>query len=208
MGKVLSAQGSGYFPSCIQPGSATSSQWNLDLTIAQGMALYWRTRKWRFEASGSWISNNRVVPQSVSGSGDVVNLDEAASEENLLCLGRGDSSIYGYFDTDQGKFDIELSFNVQSNILAFFNSYQTKTSVYPWFRINSTYIQNNNEREDQKIGTIRFIFNGYTIAKNLYTNDAEEPWTGTNGNVLLDIICKEYWSYGGTWDTSTGELLT
>ena len=172
------------------------------------MALYWRTRKWRFEASGSWISNNRVVPQSVSGSGDVVNLDEAASEENLLCLGRGDSSIYGYFDTDQGKFDIELSFNVQSNILAFFNSYQTKTSVYPWFRINSTYIQNNNEREDQKIGTIRFIFNGYTIAKNLYTNDAEEPWTGTNGNVLLDIICKEYWSYGGTWDTSTGELLT
>ena len=207
MGKVLSAQGSGYFPSCIQPGSAPDSQWNFDLTIQQGMALYWRTKQWRFEASGSWISDNRGERVQVSGSGDLVKLNEIASEENLLCLGRGDSVLYGYIPTDQGNWDIDIAFNVKSEIFTFFNSYQNSTRVYPWFEINSDFIQNHNVREDQKIGTIRFIFNGYTIAKNLYTDDGVPPWTGTNGNVLVDIICKEYWSYGGTYDTATGEPL-
>ena len=207
MGKVLSAQGSGYFPSCIQPGSASGSQWNLDLTIEQGMALYWRTKQWRFEASGSWISDNRVERVPVSGSGDVVKLNEIASEENLLCLGRGDEILLGYIPTDQRNLDIDMSFNIQSDVFTFLNSYQDKTKVYPWFEINSVFIQSHNVREDQKIGTIRFMFNGYTISKNLYTDDGEPPWTGTNGNVLIDIICREYWSYGGTWNTSTGEPL-
>lgn len=170
------------------------------------MALYWRTRKWRFEASGSFITD-ASPERPVSGSGDVVKLNEIASEENLLCLGRGDSILYGYIPTDQGNWDIDMSFNIQSDVFTFLNSYQNKTKVYPWFEINSGFIQNHNVREDQKIGTIRFLFNGYTISKNLYTNDGQSPWTGTNGNVLIDIICKEYWSYGGTYDTATGNPL-
>jgi hypothetical protein len=206
VGKVLSAQGSGYFPSCIQPGSVPDSQWNLDLTIPQGMALYWRTKEWRFEASGSWTSDNRIGPQPVSGSGNIVKLNEITSEEQLVCLSDG-NTIFGYFDTDQDRIDIEITFNVRSDTITFYNSYQSKTKVYPYFDINGLYIQSNNAREDQKVGILRFIFNGYTISKNLYTNDGDYPWTGTSGNVLIDIICREYWSYGGTYDTTTGEPL-
>ena len=205
MGKVLSAQGTGYYPSCIKTGSAPDSQFNLDLTIEQGMALYWRTRKWSFVASGSWISNNYGIQQNVSGSGEFENVDPiVTSEEQLLCL--GDYGYFASFTTDQDTFDIEWAFVL--DLTPPFASYKSETNFYPYFRLNSTFVQSNNSREDQKIGTLRLNFNGYIISKNLYTDTASFPYDGTSGNVLIDITCIEYWSYDGTWNTSTGELLT
>jgi len=207
MGKVLSAQGTGYYPSCIKSGSAPDSQFNLDLTIEQGMALYWRTRKWSFVASGSWISNNYAIQQNVSGSGEFRNVDPiVTSEEQLLCL--GDYGYFASFTTDQDSLDIEWAFAIDlPNLFRPAVSYKSDTNFYPYFRLNSGFIQSHNSREDQKIGTLKLNFNGYIISKNLYTDTAEPPYDGTSGNVLIDITCSEYWSYGGTWNTSTGEPL-
>jgi len=202
VGKVLSAQGSGYYPSCIQTGSQTGSPYYLDLTIAQGMALYWRTRKWRVDASGGFISDNFAIPNNYSGGGNLTQYTPVGSEEDLVCKG-GDE--YGFFGDIQisnyagGPFPtpVEVFYDYTSG-------YKTDSKFFPTFALNTIYISSSpvGTPPGQKIGDVRLLFNGYTITKDLYVND-----TGASGNVLLDFTCTEYWSYGGTYDTATGNPL-
>jgi hypothetical protein len=201
VGKVLSAQGSGYYPSCITSGTEPELQNNLVLTIEQGMALYWRTKKWTISASGSFISNNFGEPIVVSGGGEATLLTPIDSEEALVCSGEYGFGVYG----DLLMNGFPMSYEVYWDF--YFYGKKSNNNFYPYFDYNSVYIQNNNSREDQKIGIFRFLFNGYTITKNLYTDTAEPPYSGTSGNVQIDLTCTEYWSYGGTYDTSTGNPL-
>ena len=89
MGKVLSAQGTGHYPSCIQEGSRPNDPSYLDLTIEQGMALYWRTRRWRVDASGSYYSDETGSPGNplvFSGGGELTQYTPVGSEEDLVCF--------------------------------------------------------------------------------------------------------------------------
>jgi len=200
MGKVLSSQGTGYYPSCIQSGSQIDSPFYLDLTIEQGMALYWRTRRWRVDASGSFYSDGRGSPESpivYSGGGELTQYTPVGSEEDLVCLG---GSEYGFF----GDINVQSEAEFVEVFYGYTSGYKTDLKFFPSFSLNTIYIGSSpaGTPAGEKVGSVRLIFNGYTIAKDLYTND-----TGASGDVLIDFTCIEYWSYGGTWNTSTGEPL-
>jgi hypothetical protein len=201
MGKVLSAQGSGYYPICIETGERPDDQDYLDLSIEEGMALYWRTKKWRIDASGTFISNNFGQPVVFSGGGEITLRTIIESEEKLVCSG------YKAFGGNGNNIVANSSSQSYDIYWRFPDGYKTETKFYPYFIFTSPYIQSYNVREDQKVGTLRFLFNGYTITKNLYTDTAEYPYTGTSGNVQISFTCTEYWPYGGTYDTTTGQPL-
>ena len=196
MGKVLSAQGTGYYPSCIQEGSRPNDPSYLDLTIEQGMALYWRTRRWRVDASGSYYSDETGSPGNplvFSGGGELTQYTPVGSEEDLVCLG---GSEYGFFG------DININ-GIPSGVEVFYDyttGFKTDEKFFPSFFFNSIYISST---DSIKVGVARLIFNGYTISKDIFSSE-----DGAVGDVLIDFTCIEYWSYGGTWNTSTGELLT
>jgi len=197
VGKVLSAQGSGYYPSCIQTGSQTGSPYYLDLTIDQGMALYWRTRKWRVDASGGFISDSYGAPIIYSGGGELTQYTPVGSEEDLVCKGGDEYGFFGDINVDSGTQPVEIFYDYTSG-------YKSDSKFFPTFALNTIYISSSpaGSPPGQKIGDVRLLFNGYTITKDLYIND-----TGASGNVLLDFTCTEYWSFGGTYDTATGEPL-
>lgn len=195
MGKVLSAQGTGYYPSCIQEGSRPDDPDYLDLTIEQGMALYWRTRKWRVDASGSYYSDGQGTPEDplvFSGGGELTQYTPVGSEEDLVCLG---GSEYGFFG--------DISLNGEPDGVEVFYDYttgfKTDEKFFPAFFFNSAFISSTRQI---KVGVARLIFNGYTIAKDIFSSES-----GAVGDVLIDFTCIEYWSYGGTWNTSTGQPL-
>jgi len=195
MGKVLSAQGTGYYPSCIQEGSRPDDPDYLDLTIEQGMALYWRTRRWRVDASGSYYSDGKGSPEDpliFSGGGEITQYTPVGSEEDLVCLG---GSEYGFFG--------DVSINGEPSAVEVFYDYtsgfKTDEKFFPTFFFNSIFISST---ASIKVGVARLIFNGYTIEKDIFSNES-----GAVGDVLIDFTCIEYWSYGGTWNTSTGQPL-
>jgi hypothetical protein len=167
------------------------------------MALYWRTRRWRVDASGSFYSDGKGTPSnpiSYSGGGELTQYTPVDSEENLVCLG---GSEYGFF----GDIIVTDIASTTQPVEVFYNyttGYKTDLKFFPSFSFNTLYIGSSpaGTPAGQKVGSVRFIFNGYTIAKDLYIND-----TGASGNVLIDFTCIEYWSYDGTWNTSTGEPL-
>jgi len=197
VGKVLSAQGSGYYPSCIQEGSKPDDPDYFDLTIAQGMALYWRTRRWRVDASGSFYSDGRGTPENpivYSGGSELTPSLTITSEEKLVCFGNYTFYFNGDIGVESGTQPITFTYD-------FSGGYKTNEKFYPLFEVDSIYVYNSYP-SGQKVGNTRFIFNNYTIVKDLYTND-----TGASGDVLIDFTCIEYWSYGGTYDTATGNPL-
>jgi hypothetical protein len=164
------------------------------------MALYWRTRRWRVDASGSFYSDGRGSPENpivYSGGGELTQYTSVDSEENLVCLG---GSEYGFF----GDVDVESMPQLVEVFYDYTSGYKTDLKFFPSFSFSTIYLSSSPSETPavEKVGSVRLIFNGYTIAKDLYTND-----TGASGNVLIDFTCIEYWSYDGTWNTSTGEPL-
>jgi len=196
MGKVLSAQGTGYYPSCIQEGSRPDDNDYLDLTIEQGMALYWRTRGWRVDASGSFYSDGRGTPENpivFSGGSELTPSLTVTSEEELVCFG---NYIFDFTGTFIIEGAVPITFNYD-----FSSGYKTEEKFFPAFDVDGLFVYSSFPN-GEKIGNVRFIFNDYTIVKDIYTDD-----TGAVGDVLIDFTCIEYWSYGGTWNTSTGQPL-
>ena len=52
-----------------------------------------------------------------------------------------------------------------------------------------------------KIGTYKITYLDYDIVGNLFGTD------GSSGTALIEVNAKEYWSYGGTYSTTTGQPL-
>jgi hypothetical protein len=195
MGKVLSAQGTGYYPSCIPEGARPGSPLFLDLTIEQGMALYWRTRGWIVQASGTYYSDNRGTEQNpiiFSGGGSTTQVTPVGSEEELVCLGDRTHGFIGNIDDGTVDGGVEL-------FLDYTFGFKTEEKFFPAFEFNSLFIRS---RPATSVGVLRLIFNGYTIEKNLFSLEED-----ASGDVLIEFTCTQYWSYGGTYNTSTGEPL-
>jgi len=163
------------------------------------MALYWRTRKWRVDASGGFISDSHSVAIIYSGGGVLTQYTPVGSEEDLVCKGGDEYGFFGDINVDSATQPIEVFYDYTSG-------YKTDSKFFPTFAVNTIYITSSPVGSPPvvfgKVGDARLLFNGYTITKDLYIND-----TGASGNVLLDFTCTEYWSYGGTYDTATGEPL-
>lgn len=203
MGKVLHASYSGYFPTCIISGTPTPSQEYLSLTLEQAMALFWRVRTWEAKASGSFRDN--VLEANIeytSGSfADMTPSIEITEEKNLVCKG----SETFYFERNATATitpDIGGPYNVDGtiNFQYIFSSIKNNASTYyPSFLISS--INSTTSFYTAKIGTYYIKYLNYTFTGDLFGQ------ADSSGSALIEVNAKEYWSYGGTYNTSTGQPL-
>lgn len=212
MGKVLHASYSGYFPTCIQTelpniqdlqarysGEASS----LELM----MALYWRVREWEINYQSQEEGGGTVTATGVYGF-------DASTEEGLVCAPQF----------------IEKSFS--SNIAFFQEHFFSILSLFPnlFYAVTSS----NNEAFNYAFQTLYYgaddrseggsIYSGH-VASELGEEAIEEtlsiqiadigiaPFKITkfpdlaNNYAQFTIAAKNYWSYGGLYNETTGQLL-
>lgn len=195
MGKVLFPA---YYPcgEFISSGGLAYTPLNLDNLTAE-MAVYWRVKKWK--------ATIIVTPGELYSSGPIGTFIQygywdANTEEDLCCH----SSTYFLIDPVNFGGDNEpwassafgFAFYQQKPYLSF--------SYHPidegrWQAISNIY------ESSYTIGQLTVEnFNlspGITIPAYSSTGDS---WEAT---ISLSIRAEEYWSYGGTYDTTTGEPL-
>jgi hypothetical protein len=203
MGKVIHASYSGYFPTCIISGTPTPSQEYLSLTLEQAMALFWRVRTWEAKASGSFRDN--VLEANIeytSGSfADMIPSIEIAEEKNLVCKG----SETFYFQRDATATitpDVGDPYNTYGAIgfqYIFSSIKNSGSTYYPSFVLAC--VNSLTSVYTAKIGTYYIKYLGYTFTGDLFGQ------AGSSGSALIEVNAKEYWSYGGTYNTSTGQPL-
>ena len=190
MGKVLHASGSGYFPGCIVAGDPEDCPW----TLEKAMQTYWRVRAWTFTASGEIEFEDGSLPFSTTitdiTSRDVQTAEPQTLEEGLVC-----SNLFE---------------NIISNAYCLIEFYQAETSgvLYNSGLVGEV-VDDNNSLEFVFAANISSDFYISILDTDIpitmtYVND-EEPGTVISGSATLTPTL--WWSYGGTYNTSTGEPL-
>jgi len=205
MGKVLHASKSGYFPSCIQ--TATSPD-HCPWTLQNAMDTYWRVRTWRFTVSGlaGPAGDEPTIPISETisniSSGNFEDATNYNSEEQLVCsnsffFNTVDDDIFSYIGFGNPEKSDDL---YNSGISGYFQNIETfglvcefrTYPVYPPF-----------EPDVNNSGTITVL--GATLPLLIYYLDEQE--TITFADVVATLTPTLWWSYGGTYDTATGNPL-
>jgi hypothetical protein len=197
MGKVLHASGSGYFPGCIAAGDPADCPW----TLEKAMQTYWRVRTWTFTASGiatDTYDPTDTVPFS-STITDITSHDFQTDvpqtlEEGLVCG--------NYFE-----------FFGEPRYYAFIGFAQAETSggLYNSGLEGEAVDYTTDPLEFVFASNISSAFNISILGTNIpigmnYVNDDEEfNYVVTSGSANLTPTL--WWSYGGTYNTSTGEPL-
>ena len=203
MGKVLHASGSGYFPTCIQEASSPD---HCPWTLEKAMQTYWRVRTWKFEISG--LESLAGDPEDFSPfSGTIDNITSGNfedksnynSEKQLVC-----SNDFFFNTVDDFIFAVIRFGNPEkSNDLytSGINGYMYDEGYVYEFRVYPEYPQ--NEPGVNNSGTITVL--GATLPLFVYIDDPEE--TITFADVVATLTPTLWWSYGGTYNTSTGAKL-
>jgi hypothetical protein len=199
MGKVLHASGSGYFTGCIEESTDSKyAVWPLE----QAMQTYWRVRAWDFNADiivrlfnfpeeGETLD----LPFTVS----VANIRQDAEDEPTL-------ACYGEFTRDDGL----DGFRKQADIFFF-----------PAKKVGNLYYSGLGGFIDDGESGTEFAFwvdnqtypssqfpipiLGATLDLTAYNYGEEEESEVIS--CTASLTPSEWWSYGGTYNTSTGEPL-
>jgi hypothetical protein len=204
MGKVLHASASGYFPRCIESGGG---YWSLE----KAMDIYWRVKTWSVSASGTYLTGDEPQPWSYSVS-DIRSYSFERDEfnyleEDLVCVERFGNGFLGGQDLDpyeNGFVDLGV------------NSFTKSGSLYNPF----DYFEIQGPQDDAPIE----ITGPYSSSYNLPDPESETLievqifgsigafWVfdlPTPGQVdgTFSLTPTEWWSYGGTYNTSTGARL-
>ena len=208
MGKVLSARGSGYFPSCIEQVSSIES--NFKSTLTNMMAVYWRVSKWRAKISGSATS---FFDEDVTFSSTDYNLNRisgpSTEEELILCvplpLGfRTDLvPIVQVDDTNfDGQFNLTLDprFSIEKEAG---DLYSIVSQIFVSSEPGPLFVDPADPEYDLVIGSCVINMAGSSIVTPLFV----QSFAYKSGNVQLTFTAREYYSYGGTYNTSTGQPL-
>jgi len=207
VGKVLSAHGSGYLPFCITPASTipqenTGTYYPFSLTLNQLVSLFWRVKKWTYEDNlGLAGAGFSLFVNYPDGPG---LQDLPGDEEGLVCI---DSYIYfNNFYRSGGSIsrigDFELFSGSVLKVAGFY---------YPKFFFSGSFDDPNIPIDgngfsagggtgNSQDGTFTISWLGYNVSAPLYGN------TGV-ATFVPKLTAQEYWSYDGTYDTSTGALL-
>jgi len=230
MSKVLHASYSGYFPFCTQQGTPSSSKEYLSLTLLEAMTLFWRVKIWEVKVTGQLNFTYQEAPegrlQSITYPNDSFFECEArgtniATEEDFVCVQDADNFVFASI----GRLASVFSFyddpdTIPNSFIQFFQFRFTTldeliitdgSNFYVNFESSipaaASVVTKDEERfpENTKIvGSYSISFGGFTKNGNLYgPADGDES---VSGDLLLEIRAKEYWSYGGTYDTTTGEF--
>ena len=216
MGKVLHASGSGYFPSCIQEGAGF---WSLQ----KAMDLYWRIRSWELSVSLTYSIEISGVPTKFTVAPDSPyqlvrrrsnesgypfdDLEPLTSEEELVCFNP-------YATT--GLYDV----GVEPFAYVGCPGATTDGTLYtPNFGLFATF----DARIRPQLDPDRFNFEIFSVGQSdgqksfsiygstpisfrvlpLEAGDGEYTFV----DATLSLEPTEWWSYGGTYNTSTGARL-
>lgn len=206
MGKILHASGSGYFPGCIQNGVGF---WSLE----KAMDIYWRIRTWELNPSITYSIPIDGVPTELTVSpsapmeltyrfGYLDSYPPITSEEELVC--GAENTLIVSTEEYSGDYYGEISF-----------SYPQKSGLLysPGFLLNF-----NFNAEIYDFGSINFvgIFYGASVGDKSFSIYGSEPipffFTQfaeyfTFVDATLSLEPKEWWSYGGMYNTNTGARL-
>jgi hypothetical protein len=195
MGKVLSAQGSGYLPFCITPASTvpqeiTGTYYPFALTLDQIVSLFWRVKKWTYEDNLGPVGENFQFST------------EPENEETIVC----NSALYSYTRTFP-------SGNSIINLFELFGTTESRDAVlkvgslyYPYVFFDGfvntgegfrDYFTANDNTPYLDNGFFQMSWLGYNASTLLYGPLFEGPF-------IAKFTATEYWSYGGTYDTTTG----
>jgi hypothetical protein len=206
MGKVLHASGSGYFPTCIiDETTIIQPERYLNLTLEQAMALFWRVRTWEARASGSFVDGGLQLAAIEYTSNSFLEMTPTISvneENSLVCKGAEtflfDRPATATITSTSGEtIYVDTNITFQFSVLSI---QKVGLSYYPRFLIET--IGTLTSIFTHKIGTYKITYLNYDIVGDLFAQSA-----GSLGSALIEIRAKEYWSYGGTYNTSTGQLL-
>lgn len=202
MGKVLHASNSGYFPFCISelgdeeigPGT----YYPLGMSLEKVMEIYWRIR--------DVVCNGPGDPEFTADiqyyKKGTELLFDAQEESDLVCTD-------GFFVNAIGSNDGQILHFVK-RISAFGSGPSiifSEGEYYPfiYFSALATVVGDDlyigdSLADDFEGPTSSFTFFGLTII--LYNSQPldAEPYVGS-------MLAESYWSYGGTWDTTTGARL-
>jgi len=197
MGKVLHASGSGYFPGCIVAGDPADCPW----TLEKAMQTYWRVRTWTFTASGIATEINDptdtvLFSSTITGitSHDFQTEVPQTLEEGLVCGNYFDGIIldaYCFIDfsnqakTSGGLYDSGL-----------FGEAVDETAAAVEFLFGTNISSDFN---------ISILGTNIPISMRYVNDDQEFTYQVTSGSATLTPTL--WWSYGGTYNTSTGEPL-
>jgi hypothetical protein len=205
MGKVLSAQGSGYFPSCLQE-MPESTLGIVTASLSNIMKLYWRVKSWKIDSiTGSFKPNAEYDAESFSYNvieKDLTQVSEITQENQYVC-----NPVYSAF--------VIIDYNYVLNGIPypatspfnfaygddFYYGYGIALGIGFQYNVNNSW--GSSERSGQ-IGT--FNINPFGISVPLYSYNDGPPRV-PSGNVVVNMSPREYWSYDGTYDTATGNPL-
>lgn len=223
MGKVLHASYSGYFPFCINKGkpplgTGLGTAHPVGIPLKKYMSWWWKIKKWKLtgqstaqeRAGGGDLYNNWTT---VSLNQDTVWLLGVAKEEDLVCLRTGVRTIRvgfnGFASTDAGDFGFTNTWDIFFDTTRY---YLDGNTIYPhiyvagWF---SSLIPGDPKVITQVDPYTNFYIDGvripvYTSWFPFYTLYSDWSWSGSQE---FNLDPEEYWSYGKTWNTATGNPL-
>jgi hypothetical protein len=173
------------------------------------MALYWRVRKWKYNISGNYAG-----PLSLIGAGEFTPEFTPANEESLVCgapylFGNGDVVIVGG--------DVPYSFTFEMYLFSLGFTNQTfllnGESCSTYFQIVAeqggySELQSFQSSEELRIAGNYYIrLFGLIISSGILYSGFPDYYLSPPGSCSLIIEPSEYWSYGRTYDTTTGEPL-
>lgn len=222
MGKVLHASYSGYFPFCTEQGTPSSSKEYLSLTLLEAMTLFWRVKRWELKVNGELNVNDTTsgVEKITYDNEEFFECEATgtsiATEEDFVCVQDADSFLF----TTVGRLNELLTFRSGLTIL---NTFQG-SFILVFTTLDERIITNGSnffvnffsgfgsgvttKDEDRHpnnttiVGSYSISFGGFTKSGELFGPEGQ-----FSGNMSLQIRVKEYWSYGGTYNTETGQPL-
>lgn len=183
MGRVLHASYSGYFPYCIIPYDDSPflplfSISSLDVA----MRLFWRVRKIRF-----YGTYEPTPPLTGTRNYELVWSSAADTEEGLVC--NPGWTLISSQGTRESYFIIE-------DVTSYQDQYVVRLSFLGEF--------------DDTFGPDAFSFSNPSIIDPNYSSinfEGVTMWGIVPDGATFNYEILEYWSYGGIYNTETGELL-
>ena len=204
MGKVLSAQGSGYFPACIL-------QQNSPFDYPSGslqdiMTFYWRVKKFKVTISGSGTARANSQSVQMSGTFDLIPRDEIKSESQLVCnlpsIYEGNGGEFVFDGIAEGALGAALFHLPEYYQKSGSSNIQTNISLVAGVSVNY-FFSDRGPIGYMKMGSWSINFYGGSLSGELYS----PPSSFSSGSFNTKFEATEYWSYGGTYNTITGEPL-
>lgn len=208
MGKILFPD---YFPNCIkigirdQPDPFNPLSGFTNMTLDQAMGLLWRVKTWECLVSGTYESSYESLTFLGGSYQEMASFDPTNREEDLVCGILNRYRIYTeelftplYGDNPPFIIGVTCDFVIGSNDIS-----RDGDVYFPTLSINAVAISSIAYPPyfSNSAGTYNISFLNYVITRDLYFS------TYYSGSVTINIRAKEYWSYGGTYDTTTGEPL-